>query len=204
MSKFQEAAIKWGDGARPMRRGESKQFDKFDDFLWVVGCFSLIVCSYIYAWILGPKLQKVSDWIAENCTIFAPRIQFLENYDHHSHLIYSATILSCASLLPVFLILLAIAYWKTVVAKRLCESVSRRRTPTFMAVMTVIFGSFFYFFFLFVPFEIDPRYPGHARIFLWPLFPIFSSLGAYLFTRILFVNLVGIMKLAFLPGGHRG
>ena len=204
MSKFQEAAIKWGGGARPMRRGESKQFDKFDDLLWVVGCFSLIVCSYIYAWILGPKLQKVSDWIAENYTIFAPRIQFLENYDHHSHLIYSATILSCASLLPVFLILLAAVYWKTVVEKRLCESVSKKRTPTHLLFSTVVICAVFYFSFLFVPFEIDPRYPGHARIFLWPLSPMFLSLGAYISARFLFSILVGIMKLAFLPGGHHG
>ncbi len=204
MSKFQEAAIKWGDGARSMRRGESKQFDKLDDFLWVVGWFSLIVCSYIYAWILGPKLQKVSDWIAENCTIFTPRIQFLENYDHHSHLIYSATILSCASLLPVFLILLAAAYWKTVVAKKLCESVSKKRTPTHLLFTIVVICSVFYFSFLFVPFEIDPRYPGSSRIFLWPLSPMFLSLGAYISARFLFSTLVGIMKLAFLPGGHHG
>nr|WP_320140842.1 hypothetical protein [uncultured Cohaesibacter sp.] len=204
MSKLQKAAIKWGDGARSMRRGESKQFDKLDDFFWVVGWFSLIVCSYIYAWILGPKLQKVSDWIAENCTIFAPRIQLLENYDHHSHLIYSATILSCASLLPVFLILLAVAYWKTVVEKRLCESVSKRRTPTHLLFTMVIIFTLFYFFFMFSYFDIDPRYPGNMRVFLWPLSSIFLSLCAYTSARFLFSILVGIMKLAFLPGGHHG
>ena len=109
---------------------------------------------------------------------------------------YAATVASGALLIPVFLLINAVGYWKTVVRNGACRPVNAM-TLVGLGLGLTFFGAVGAIFFLLIPWTWDARYPGTMRLFFWPTSPMLGGLWWSTVFIFIFSSLVAAVKFAF-------
>ncbi|WGW03534.1 hypothetical protein [Tropicibacter oceani] len=190
-------------GAAPAPHEETEDYARFSAWFMPVAFGLAVALCYFMAW---KNLDGTLIDAARVSEVFPPaagRIAFFEVQDKASQGAYTATLAAGLVILPAFLVLNGIGYWKTVVAPDRCRRVSRLTMHAVLPLL-VVFAIFFLIAFVHVPEFSVPGRRGMSRIIFWPAFPALGGALLVLCAHVIFVALVGGLKFLFgLVGKNR-
>lgn len=185
----------------PIHVDESVAFAKFANGFIAKSVLTTIIISYAISFLPQSILDNFLSFTGSIHPAFIARIENLQNFDGRSQYAYAATIASGAIILIPFMIILASAYLRTVVYPGLCRKITAR-TALVMLFQTLFAILLMYWFFVDPVTTLNQRYPGMARIFIWPFFPLIGSVGAVCAYLLLFCTIVGSLKFAASAAGY--
>ena len=180
----------------PAPHDETPEYERFSRVFAIVSPVSFVLAAYATYFALGARLDNVAGWLAREIPLLAPRIAFLQEWDIQSVRAYAASVASGALLFPVFLLINAVGYWKTVVCNGACRPVNAM-TLVLLGLVLTVFGALGAIFFLLIPWTWDARYPGTMRLFFWPTSPMLGGLWWSTMLFMIFSTLVAAVKFAF-------
>lgn len=183
--------------AAPAPHDETEEYRRFNSvasWLLFLGALALTY-TFCYMDLAASLWGEVSGFLP----ILHDRAVFLRALDPMSHVAYSNTVLASLLVIPLFLTIFSIGYWRTVVILDGHKSVSGL-TAILVGVSFLI--SIFLLFIVFIhrPENYSERTPGFVQVFFWPYFPALGAGTAFLIANFLFSSLVGVAKLVLLRG----
>lgn len=190
----------WLLASAPAPFNGTEQYRRFVQIAFIISLILMIVFAYGVC-LFYPITEDMAITILKYLPFLESRGNFLKTHDIQSYFTYVATVISILITFPVVLLFFSVGYWRTVVLRRKCRSVSK---DTLLAMMYVTFGSVILLLgtFISVPASFDARWPGSAWILFWPSFPIIGVGIAICSSLLLWTVLVRIVQVAFLRGGH--
>jgi len=179
----------------PAPHDETPEYARFSQVYAIASPVTFVVAAYATCFALGARLDDLADWLAQEFPLLAPRITFLHAWDVQSVRAFAATLVSGALLFPVFLLINAIGYWKTVVRPGACRPFSQL-TGVFLGMALIFLAITFAVCLLVVPRSFNAHFPGITSVIFWPNFPWLGALGWSVWETLIFNMFAAIAKFA--------
>ena len=203
MSEKWDAYVAEVKDAAPAPHNETEAYEQFSHWFTLFAFGAAIALCYFMAWknLDGTLIDAAR--VSEVFPLAAGRIAFFEEQDKASQGAHTATLTAGLVILPTFLVMNGIGYWRTVVAPGHCRRVNRLTLHSVIPLLVVI-TIFFLIGFVEVPESSVPGRRGMSIILFWPVFPALGGGLLVLCAFSIFMALVGGLKFLFGLGDKTG